>query len=120
MTMGRAPSPLSVARACVCPRCGRGKLFDGYLTVTARCSVCGLALAENDAGDGPAVFLIFVLGFVLVPPILWFSMRVDWPLWLHGLVWGVVVLGATVGALRPAKAYAIALQWKRHPETFGE
>jgi uncharacterized protein (DUF983 family) len=119
MTSRRAPSPLAAARACVCPRCGRGRLFTGYLTVVEACEVCGLKLAANDSGDGPAVFLIFILGFVLTPPILWLSMRVEWPLWLHAVVWSVVVLGATVGLLRPAKAYTVALQYKHHPDSFG-
>lgn len=113
-----SPPPLSAARSCACPRCGRGALFHGYLTVVERCEVCGLRLAAHDAGDGPAVFLIFILGFVTVPPILWISLRVDWPLWLHAVVWSVVVLGLTLGMLRPAKAYTVALHFKHHPETF--
>jgi uncharacterized protein (DUF983 family) len=120
MTSRQAPSPLAAARACVCPRCGRGRLFSGYLKVVETCGVCGLKLAANDSGDGPAVFLIFILGFVLTPPILWLSMRVEWPLWLHAVVWSVVVLGATVGLLRPAKAYTVALQYKHHPDSFGD
>lgn len=105
-------SPFGAGMRCACPRCGRGKLFKGYLTVAERCDVCGLDLARHDSGDGPAVFLIFILGFVVVPIALWVSMSVEWPLWLHAMIWSAVVLGMTLGMLRPAKAYVVALQYR--------
>lgn len=105
-------SPLDAGMRCVCPRCGRGWLFAGYLTVVEHCPVCGLELARHDSGDGPAVFLIFIISFLVVPPALWVSMMVDWPLWLHTLVWGALVLGLALGMLRPAKAYTTALQYR--------
>ncbi|MBP2303130.1 DUF983 domain-containing protein [Azospirillum picis] len=105
-------SPAAAGLRCVCPRCGRGRLFDGYLTVAERCGVCGLDFSKVDSGDGPAVFLIFILGFLVVPVALWVSMNVDWPLWLHAIVWSIVVLALTLGMLRPAKAYVVALQYR--------
>lgn len=83
-----------------------------------RCEICGLELAKNDAGDGPAVFLIFILGFLIVPIALWISVSVDWPLWLHGVLWSVLVLGLTIGMLRPAKAYVTALQYRHRRSDF--
>lgn len=80
--------------------------------------MCGLELARNDSGDGPAVLLIFVLGFLVVPLALIVSMNVDWPLWLHTVLWGAVILGLTLGMLRPAKAYFIALQYRHNRAGF--
>jgi len=97
---------------CVCPRCGKGRLFKGFLSVAERCDACGLELARQDTGDGPAVFLIFILGFLVVPVALMVSFNVEWPVWLHGIVWGVVILGLALGMLRPAKAYLMALQYR--------
>jgi len=97
---------------CACPRCGQGKLFKGFLDIADRCEVCGLNLGAHDTGDGPAVFLIFILGFLVVPVALWVAMVVDWPLWLHGIAWGIVILALTLGVIRPAKAYVVALQYK--------
>ena len=37
--------------ACACPRCGRGKLFDGFLTLRPRCDACRLDYGFADAGD---------------------------------------------------------------------
>ena len=62
-----APVPLAwAALRCRCPRCGEGALFTGLLTVRARCLACGLDLSGEDAGDGPAVFVIFFLGLIVV------------------------------------------------------
>ena len=54
------------ALGCRCPRCGRGRLFAGLLSVRQACEVCGLDLSAQDAGDGPAVFVIFFLGLIVV------------------------------------------------------
>lgn len=113
-------SALDAGLRCVCPRCGKGRLFAGYLTVVEHCPVCGLELARHDSGDGPAVFLIFIISFLVVPPALWVSMAVDWPLWLHTLVWGALVLGLALGMLRPAKAYTTALQYRHRRSEMDE
>lgn len=105
-------SPILTGLRCVCPRCGRGALFDGYLDVKEHCAECGLNLRNHDSGDGPAVFLIFILGFLVVPIALWVSMTWDWPLWLHALVWSIVTLALTIGMLRPAKAVVVGLQYR--------
>lgn len=105
-------TPLSAGMRCVCPRCGKGRLFKGFLSVADRCESCGLDLARQDTGDGPAVFLIFILGFLVVPVALIVSLNVEWPLWVHALVWGTIIMGLALGMLRPAKAYMIALQYR--------
>lgn len=97
-----------------CPRCGTGSLYKPGLTLTVRdvCADCGLALAKNDSADGPAVFLIFLLGFTLVPAALLLEVTFSPPLWVHGVLWTVVALSVTVGAMRPLKAFIIGLQYK--------
>ena len=47
-------SPLKTGFTGKCPRCGRGKLFDGYLTVAKSCGNCGLSFEFADGGDGAA------------------------------------------------------------------
>jgi len=95
-------------------------LFTGFLTVVDRCAVCGLELARNDSGDGPAVFLIFILGFTIVPVALMVGLKLDWPLWLNAIVWGAVILGATLGMVRPAKALVLALQFRHRRDDFDD
>lgn len=106
------PTLWTAALRCACPRCSQGTLYQGFLTLAPKCQVCGLELAGLDSGDGPAVFLIFILGFLVVPVALWVSLQVEWPVWLHGLVWGAVILGLAIGMLRPAKALVVALEYR--------
>lgn len=94
-----------------CPRCGAGALFIGFLTVTERCDHCGLRFGGHDAGDGPAVFAIFILGFGVVG--LAGIVEYAWspPLWLHVVLWTPLILGAGLLLLRPLKGLTIATQY---------
>jgi uncharacterized protein (DUF983 family) len=104
-------SPLRAGLACRCPRCGRGPLYRGYLTLAPSCSVCGLDYGAADSGDGPAVFIVLVLGAVIVAMALIVEVRYQPPFWLHALIWPPLVLGGALGLLRPAKAFMVALQF---------
>ncbi|MGH1398420.1 MAG: DUF983 domain-containing protein [Alphaproteobacteria bacterium] len=110
-------SPLKSGITCKCPQCGEGALFHSRfdLTLKDKCGSCGLDLSKNDTADGPAVFLIFILGTLLVPLALWVDAAFSWPLWVHAAVWGILTLALTVGFLKPIKAYIIALQFKHRP-----
>lgn len=112
---------IKAALACKCPKCGKGDLFkSGFLNLglRANCDVCGLDFSKNDSGDGPAVFLIFILGFALVPLALLMEVLLSPPLWAHALVWGVIAIGLTVGSFKPLKSYIIALQYKHRAGDF--
>ena len=107
-----ALSPLSTGLACRCPRCGRGRLFAGVLTLAGACPVCGLDYAKSDPGDGPAAFVILLLGAIVallaVLTELWFEPS----LWLHAVLWPPIILGGAVLMLRPMKATLFALQFR--------
>jgi uncharacterized protein (DUF983 family) len=113
------PSPLAAGLSCRCPRCGRGPLYRGYLTVRDRCAQCGLNFRDHDSGDGPAVFLIFILGFLVVGMAIWVEVAFLPPLWVHSLLWPVVILGLALAMLRPAKAIMVALQFRHRPDEMG-
>ena len=105
-------SPIATALASTCPRCGKGRLFKGFLTVRPRCEACGLNLSLADSGDGPAVFLIFILGAIAVPIALWIAMASDVAAWVPILVGALVVIGLGGVLLRPTKALMVALQYR--------
>jgi uncharacterized protein (DUF983 family) len=110
--------PVSILRAglgCRCPRCGRGRLFQGYLTVRPACEVCGLDLSKVDSGDGPAVFVVLILGFIVVGLALWVEVTFAPPEWVHLLLWTPLILGGSLALLRPFKATLIALQYRHRP-----
>src|SRR5271165_3210647 len=97
-----------------CPRCGRGHLFSGLLTVRAACAVCGLDLSAQDAGDGPAVFVILFLGLIVVTLAAIVEIDFSPPLWVHLVLWTPLILGGAIAMLRPFKAGLIALQYRHH------
>jgi uncharacterized protein (DUF983 family) len=111
-------APVAVAWAaiaCRCPRCGEGRLFQGLLTVRPRCGTCGLDLSAEDAGDGPAVFVILLLGFVVVGLAAIVELRFAPPLWVHAVLWTPLIVVGAIAMLRPLKAGLIALQYRhRH------
>ena len=104
-------SPYAVGLAGRCPRCGKGKLFEGFLALRPRCDVCGLDYAFIDAGDGPAVFVILIAGFIVVGAALVVEALYQPPFWLHAVLWGPLILLTTLGPLRPLKGLLITLQY---------
>jgi uncharacterized protein (DUF983 family) len=109
-----AVSPLGAALGCRCPRCGKGKLFAGLLSVRQACEICGLDFSAQDAGDGPAVFVILVLGLIVVGLAACIEIRFSPPIWVHLMLWTPLVLGGAIAMLRPLKAGLIALQYRHH------
>jgi uncharacterized protein (DUF983 family) len=107
-----APSMLATALLCRCPRCGCGKLYDGLIAVAPRCAVCGLDLRAHDAGDGPAVFVVLLLGAVVVALAVAVEFIFAPPLWVHAVLWAPLVLGGSIAMLRPLKAGFVALQYR--------
>jgi uncharacterized protein (DUF983 family) len=107
-----AVSPYLAGLTASCPACGKGKLFRGGLTLRDTCAVCGQSFAAADPGDGPAVFAIFILGFVILGGALMLEFRVGPPWWVHVLLWGIVTPVFAFFLLRVLKATLIALQFK--------
>ena len=95
-----------------CPRCGEGRLFRGFLAVGDRCGNCRLDYSFADAGDGPAVFVILIIGFVVVGLALWMEVNHNPPLWLHFMLWIPLTLVLSLVALRAAKGLLIVLQYR--------
>ena len=112
--------PIRAGLRCRCPRCGRGPLFKGVLAVADRCSTCDLDLSPHDAGDGPAVFVIFILGFLIVPLALWLEAAVAPAIWVHLIVWPPVVIVLAVLLLRPMKATLIAYHFRNLRHEYDE
>lgn len=108
--------------SCACPRCGRGKLFQGFIALRPRCDVCGLDYSFADSGDGPAVFIILIGGFIVVFAALITEAVYQPPLWVHAALWLPLILIVTLGPLRPAKGLLIALQYHHRAaeKRFGE
>lgn len=106
-----AVSPFRAGLLCKCPRCGEGKLYDGFLTIGEKCPHCDLDYSVFDAADGPAVFIIMFLGLVIVALALIVEVKFQPPIWLHLLLWIPSILGGSLLLLRPAKGLMVAAQY---------
>ena len=107
------PAPLPIGRGLRgrCPRCGEGHLFQGFLNLRPRCEHCGLDFDFADAGDGPAVFVILIGGFIVVFAAMVVEFLYQPPYWVHAALWLPLILLLTLGPLRPIKGLLIALQY---------
>ena len=97
-----------------CPRCGQGKLFDGYLKLKPRCAACGLDYSFIDAGDGPVVFVLLIVGFIVVGAALWMEVSYSPPLWLHFILWIPLAIGLGLALTRMLKGVLVALQYRNN------
>ena len=104
-------SPFIAGLLCRCPRCGKGALFRGYLSLRERCPTCGLDYSFADSGDGPAVFIILIVGFIVTGGALIVEILYEPPYWVHAALWLPLAVGLSLGILRPFKALLIALQY---------
>ncbi len=111
-------SPVSAGLRCRCPRCGKGALFKSTwsLDVAQRCADCDLDLRFVDPGDGPAVFAIMILGFLILGAALIVEFKLSPPLWVHVVLWAPVTLVVAFGLLRPLKGVLVALQYHHRAE----
>jgi uncharacterized protein (DUF983 family) len=107
----RSVNPWSAGLTCHCPRCGKGRLFNGFLALAPRCDACGLDYSFIDAGDGPAVFIIMLAGFIVVAAALAVEVLYQPPFWVHAALWVPLILITTLAPLRPMKGVLIALQY---------
>ena len=105
-------SPYATGLRCRCPRCGTGRLFGSLLTVADRCTHCDLGLSAQESGDGPAVFVIFIIGPIVTGLAFWLEMSVAPPLWLHVVLWFPMITIGSIALLRPFKAVLVALQYR--------
>ena len=116
MTYYPPVSPYATGMAGKCPRCGQGELFKSYLKVDDACNVCELDYAKADSGDGPAVFVIFIVGFLavtlaVVARYVWYA-----PIWLAFLISSLGAGAMIFGLLQPLKGVMIALQYRHKAE----
>lgn len=94
-----------------CPRCRTGHLFSGFLSLRKECEACGLDYSFADAGDGPAIFVILIAGFIVVGAALVVEVVYQPPFWVHAALWGPLILIVTLMPLRIIKGLLIVLQY---------
>jgi uncharacterized protein (DUF983 family) len=108
----REPTPPAVALRGLCPRCGNRTLFAGLATFAPKCRACGLDFASFNVGDGPAAFLIFIVGGLTVGLAIALELGASPPWWVHVLLWVPLATILTIGLLRLSKALLLALEYR--------
>ena len=111
--MSESPPPVVAALKGVCPRCGNAPLFRGLASFAPKCRACGLDYSSFNVGDGPAAFLIFIVGGLVVGLAIWVELRFAPPFWVHILLWVPIAAVLTIGLLRIAKGILLALEYQR-------
>ena len=104
-------APTAAAIRGLCPRCGAEGLFKGWISFADKCPVCGLDYSSFNVGDGPAAFLIFIVGTITVVGALIVDGAFSPPWWVH-LVWIPVAAALTIGGLRLSKAWLLAQEYR--------
>lgn len=111
-----AHSPVLSGLRCRCPRCGEGRLLEGFLTIRPSCESCGLDFAFADSADGPAVLIMFLAGFFVVGLALYVELMYEPPIWLHLMLWLPLTVIVCLALLRPMKGLAVAIQYANKAE----
>jgi uncharacterized protein (DUF983 family) len=94
-----------------CPNCGEGHLYEGFLRVSPQCEACGFNLGRADSGDGPAVFVMLIAGFIAAFGMLITEIALRPPIWVHLVVWLPVAVVLCLVLLRPVKGLMLAAQF---------
>ncbi len=114
--MIEAPSLPAATLKGLCPRCGAASLFAGIARFAPTCSACGLDFAAIDVGDGPAAFLILIVGTIVAVAAIMVDLAYSPSWWVH-LVWLPVLIALTLAGLRLGKA---ALMFQIYHHNAGE
>ncbi|QWC57574.1 DUF983 domain-containing protein [Erythrobacter sp. 3-20A1M] len=109
---GGQPAMREAALFGLCPRCGARTLFDGIVRFAPRCRACGLDFSQFNVGDGPAAFLILIVGSLVVGLAAWLEVAVSPPWWVHVILWLPLSIVLTLAGLRLAKGALIRNEYR--------
>ena len=105
---------------CRCPKCGTGKLFDGYLKSVDHCAVCHEEFTHHRADDLPPYLTVFVVGHLVIALFMAAEQMADLSLIAHLAIWIPITLVLCLALLRPFKGATIGLQWSMRMHGFGD
>jgi len=107
-----SPTPAKAALQGLCPRCGAKSLFGSLAGFAPKCRACGLYFASFNVGDGPAAFLILIIGAGITALAILFELSVQPPFWVHIVLWLPLTIAAVILSLRWAKAALLGLGYR--------
>lgn len=87
-------------------------MFAGLVGFAPKCRACGLDFASFNVGDGPAAFLILIVGGIVTALAVVLEVTAEPPFWVHILLWLPLAAALTIGLLRLAKGALLALEYR--------
>jgi uncharacterized protein (DUF983 family) len=105
-------APIQAALQGLCPRCGNRTLLAGLASFAPKCRACGLDFAAFNVGDGPAAFLIFIVGGIVVALAILLQLKAAPPWWVHVLLWVPLTSILSIGLLRLGKGLLLILEYR--------
>jgi uncharacterized protein (DUF983 family) len=96
----------------LCPACGQGSMFQGYLTPRDRCTFCQLTFAPYRSDDAPAYFTIALIGHIIMPLLFWTESHYHPEAWVHLTIWIPLTLILALGTLPFIKGIVMAVIWR--------
>jgi uncharacterized protein (DUF983 family) len=112
-------NPFLAGLAGRCPACGEGYLFDGFTKVTERCEACGTDLRPYGAAEGPAVFIILIVGCLMGFGALITEVAFQPPVWVHLVIWLPLTCILCVLLMRPLKGVMVASAYRNKASEAG-
>jgi uncharacterized protein (DUF983 family) len=110
-TMTARETILKFGLKCRCPRCGKGRLFNGFLSLAPKCEACGLDYSFADPADGPAFFVMMTMAFPATALAVWIELTYEPALWVHFVTTVPFLLLSCIPPIRPFKGMLIASQY---------
>lgn len=104
-------STLSTGLRCRCPRCGKGPLLKGFLTIREACPECGQDFSFAEPADGPAFFAMSAIGILGMVAFMAFEFTVQPPIWVHFAFTFPLIAAASILVLRPFKGWLVSEQY---------
>lgn len=105
-------APVETALFGLCPRCGSKGLYAGMASFAGQCPSCKLDYSSFNVGDGPAAFLIFIVGGIVTGLAIAFELSMSPPWWLHILLWLPLTILSVIVLLRWSKGLLLALEYR--------
>jgi uncharacterized protein (DUF983 family) len=94
-----------------CPKCGQGRLFQGYLKPRPSCDNCGEDTGQIYTADIAPYFTILVVGHVVVPLLLLTEQLAHPDMWVQIAIWPLLALVLTLWFLPRIKGCIMGLMW---------
>ena len=98
------------------PALRQGQIVRRLSAAGPACDQCGLDYGFADSGDGPAVLVTLLAGFLVVGLALWVEVAYEPPFWVHLVIFFPLTILVCLGLLRPLKSFMVAAQFHHKAE----